>query len=387
MSQTQFEAPRKNNAVDVILDAFNEFKTANDENLNSRDKAIHNKIDEIQEQTDRIEEVLNRPGSISSPSAVAQPDRFAVTVSGKKIPVLSRDDQLSNHFRTQVNYGEPEWSIGDFVRASMGVGNYNNSILERGSSTVPTYLTSRIIDDIRAKNTLIQSGALTLPIDGKTVISRIDSDPTVCVHVEGEADITESLPSFSPVELDPKMLVCQIPLSVEIVADSENLDLLLRMSISAAISKKLDQLGITALLADAAIEESATGQDTETWAGLLQAAGSHIGLNNDWPKTVISNASDYAKRISQVSGGGEWLVNPPPLATMKDLFSTHMTAGKAMMGDFSLGLLLAMRQELRLELIRWQKPGSASHLLCAYMRGGFYIIQPKALYRQLKIVV
>jgi hypothetical protein len=183
------------------------------------------------------------------------------------------------------------------------------------------------------------------------------------------------------------MLVCQVPLSVEIVADSENLDLLLRTSISAAIAKKLDQTGISILLTDSAIEESAESQDTETWAGLLQAAGSHIGLNNEWPKTVISNASDYAKRISQVSGGGEWLVNPPPLATMKDLFSTHMTAGKALMGDFSLGLLLAMRQELRLELVRWQKQGSASHLLIAYMRGGFYTIQPKALYRQLKTVV
>jgi hypothetical protein len=365
------------------MSALGEFKG----NQDKRFDGFEQKLEEIQNQADRLEEVQNRPTYATTTAAAARHDRFAVTVSGKQVPVLAREDQLSNHFRAQPNYGEPEFSIGDFVRASMGVGNRNASILERGSATVPTFLTSRIIDDIRAKNTLVQSGALTLGIDAKTVISRIDSDPTCYVHQEGETDITESVPAFSPVTLDPPMLVCQVPLSVEIVADSENLDLLLRTSISAAIAKKLDQTGISILLSDSAIEESATGQDTETWAGLLQAASSHIALDGDWPKAVISNAADYGKRISQISGDGDWLVNPPPLATMKDLFSTHMTAGKAIMGNPSQGLLLCMRQELRLELIRWQKPGSATHLLIAYMRGGFYITQSKALYRMLKTVI
>ncbi|SOD16877.1 hypothetical protein SAMN06297164_0828 [Nitrosomonas ureae] len=57
------------------------------------------------------------------------------------------------------------------------------------------------------------------------------------------------------------------------------------------------------------------------------------------------------------------------------------------MGDFEKGLLLGMRQELRLEIVRWHQPGSASHLLVAYLRGQFYVVQPAAMYRQLKTVV
>lgn len=141
------------------------------------------------------------------------------------------------------------------------------------------------------------------------------------------------------------------------------------------------------LLADANIPDSATDEDTEKWSGLIAAAGSHIVLNGDWPKAVISNAGDYAKRVSEVAGNGHWLGRPNELLPMLDLFSTSITAGKAVMGDFEKGLLLAMRQELRLEVVRWQKPGSASHLLVAYIRAGFYTVQPKALYRQLKTVV
>ena len=175
-------------------------------------------------------------------------------------------------------------------------------MLERGTATTPDFL--RIIDGIRAKNTLIQSGALTIPIEGRTVISMIDTDPVAYLHSEGIDDIGESLPVFSPVELDPLMISVQIPLSVELVADSANLDLLLRTSISAAVAKKLDALGIAAFLADINIEESLVSQNTEQWSGLLAACGSHIALNGEWPKVVISNAGDYVNRISQVAGDG-----------------------------------------------------------------------------------
>lgn len=383
----QFDKPKNSGAVETLMNAFSEFKDANDKNLEQRDKALGGKIDEIQEQTDRLEELLNRPLNGIPKTAVSQPNRYAVTVQGKKIPVLGREDRLSNYFRPQHSHDETEWSLEDFVRNSLGISSRNNSVLERGSATVPEFLTSRIIDDVRARTVLIKSGALTIPLDGKTVIGRIDTDPVAYLHAEGVDDIDLSLPVFSPVELDPGMIAVQIPLSVEIISDSANIDLLLRTSIAAAVAKKLDTLGITALLADANIPDSATGEDTETWSGLITAAGSHIALNGDWPKAVISNAGDYTKRISQLAGDGHWVSKPPELLPMSDLFTTAMTAGKAILGSPEAGLLLGMRNELRLEVVRWHQPGSASHLLVAWMRGGFSIVQPKALYRQLKAVV
>ncbi|PSJ18452.1 phage major capsid protein [Nitrosomonas supralitoralis] len=370
MKEQQQQDPMK-----IVMEAFGSFKAAHDEKFNG-----------LQEQADRLEEILNRPLNGTPKAEVSQPNRFAVTVQGKKIPVLGREDRLASYFRPQPSNGDQEWSLSGFVRNSMGLG-HNNSVLERGSATVPEFLASQIIDSIRANNTLIKSGALTLPLDGKTAIGRIDTDPIAYAHVEGISDISESLPVFSPIVLDPEMIAVQIPLSVEIVADSANLDLLLRTSIAAAVAKKLDTLGITALLADANIPESAAGEDTETWSGLIAAAGSHIAADGDWPKAVISNAADYTKRISQLAGDGHWISKPPELLPMSDLFTSSMTAGKSIMGSFEKGLLLGMRQELRLEVVRWHQAASASHLLVAYMRGAFYTVQPKALYRQLKVVV
>ena len=45
-----------------------------------------------------------------------------------------------------------------------------------------------------------------------------------------------------------------------------------------------------------------------------------------------------------------------------------------------------MRQELRLEIVRFAKPGSASHLLVAHMRAAGVVMQPKALFIQKKTV-
>jgi HK97 family phage major capsid protein len=175
-------ATKNDDPVEIVINAFGEFKEKHDKRLGG----FEQKLEEIQQQADRLEEVQNRPGLGRSIGASATlQNRFAVTVSGKQIPVLAREDQLSNHFRAQPNYGEPEWSIGDFVKNSLGVGGRNNVVVERGTSTVPEELASQIIDAVRAKNILIKSGALTLPIEGKTRIAKIDTDPTAFLHAEG----------------------------------------------------------------------------------------------------------------------------------------------------------------------------------------------------------
>lgn len=228
---------------------------------------------------------------------------------------------------------------------------------------------------------------MTLPIDGKTVISRITTDPTVYVHTEATADISTSVPTFTPITLEPKTLVAQVPLSVELVADSANLDSLLRASLAAAFAAKLDTVGITALLADADIEESASGMDPATWAGIVAATGAHLALNADLPSALVCNVAEFNSRNSQTVTAGEWLGRPQYLDGMADLFSTSMTAGKFLLGDFSAGLMLAVRQDMRLELIRWNGLADATHCLVAYARMQFYVTQPKSLFRGLKTVI
>lgn len=361
--------------VETVMAAFSEFKASHDR-----------KFDELQQQADRLEEILNRPsGGMVSSSVGKKAQRYAVTPAGQKLPILMKDESFAAHHPRSSQ--QDEWSIGDFVKQSMGIAQRQNAALETGAATVPTILSSQIIDDIRAKTTLIRAGSMTLPIDGKTVISRITTDPTVYVHTEATADISTSVPTFTPITLEPKTLVAQVPLSVELVADSANLDSLLRTSLAAAFAAKLDTVGITALLADADIEESASGMDPATWAGIVAATGAHLALNADLPSALVCNAAEFNSRNSQTVTAGEWLGRPQYLDGMADLFSTSMTAGKFLLGDFSAGLMLAVRQDMRLELIRWNGLADATHALVAYMRAQFYTTQTKSLFRGLKTVV
>ncbi len=67
--------------------------------------------------------------------------------------------------------------------------------------------------------------------------------------------------------------------------------------------------------------------------------------------------------------------------------TTNVAAGTAIYGGFELGMGIAVRQESRIEMIRFSKPLKASHILIAYMRAEGVILQPKRLFLQKKTVV
>lgn len=389
MNQQMEKSKSNGGAVEIVMNAFSEYKNSNDKNLEQRDNALNSKIEDVQQQTDRIEELLNRPFTLDSVNSAIhgnkKASRYAVIADGRKLPILARDESYAAHH--PANNNEDYFSVGDFVKASMGIPSRQNSALTTGSATVATSLASQIIDAVRAKTTLIRAGAMTLPITEKTVLSRIDADPVVYSHVQATADISTSVPTFTPITLEPSMLVAQVPLSVELVADSINLDELLKTSLAAAFASKLDSVGISQLLTSSDIEESASAHDPALWLGLTAAVGAHLALNADTPKAVICNATEYNSRNSSTLASGEWINRPTYLEGMLDLHSTGMTAGKMLLGDFSKSLLLAVRQDLRLELIRWNGTSDATHLLIAYLRGQFYLTQPKLLFRGLKTVV
>lgn len=71
---------------------------------------------------------------------------------------------------------------------------------------------------------------------------------------------------------------------------------------------------------------------------------------------------------------------------MSEYPTTAVAAGTAIYGGFERGFAIALRQELRLEVVRFGKPGSASHILVAHMRGVGVVLQPKRLYIQQKTV-
>ena len=308
---------------------------------------------------------------------------FSIRVGNEVLPALANNQRLAQF--TPRGMDEGEFSLGDFVRASLGLIRPSATLTGNGG-LIPTSTSAQIIDDVRAASTVVQAGALTIPVGSPVNLCRVDGDATVYQHTEGVADISESQPTFSPLLLEPKALVAAIPVSAELVQDSQNLDEALRASLSGAFAGKLDAVCIAKILADANIPISTVSQDPATWQGVLAAVGSALQLDQRLPKAHISAAADFIARASQVaSTAGNWLNRPEALKEMLELFTTRLSAGTAIFGDFT-GFGVAIRQDLRLELIRFQSPTSYSHLLVAHARAEGYVLQPKRLYIQESVI-
>ena len=338
-------------------------------------------VDELRKTIDRLETRLSRPGAMHTQQDADNELKSLTTADGRKLPMLSAKQRVSHLSRTDDSEG---FTLGGFVRDAI-VGSRKAA---SGPALVPTFVSGNVIDNVRQQTVLIGgAGASTIIIDGPTNMARITQDPTVYQHTEGATDIVESDILATPVSLNPKLLAALVPLTVELVQDSPNLDAALNASLAGAFAVKLDQLGIAKLLADAGIPKSLATQDPALWAKLLEAVGAALGLNQALPTAHISAPADMIARAGQTaSTSGVWLGAPPLLSAMRELHSTGLTAGTALFGDFAAGCAVAMRQELRVEVVRHAKPTSGSHLLVAHMRADFVVLQPGRLFKQLKTV-
>jgi hypothetical protein len=337
------------------------------------------KATEIEEMKTALEDMQKRANRPNMGGAAVGEIKHLTAADGRKLPLLASHQKAGDLYRDD----KTEFNLGDFCRDAV-VGSRKAA---SGAALVPLGVGSQIIDSVRARTVLIAAGSGTIVVDGPTNLARLTTDPTVYQHTEAANDIVESDIVAEPVTLNPKLLAVLVPLTVELVQDSPNLDQLLTTALSGAFAAKLDALGIATLLADVDIPESQAGQDPAVWLKVLEAVGSALALDQALPSAHISSPADFIARASQLaSTAGSWLGKPPALASMLELQTTGLSAGTALMGVFSDAFAVAMRSELRVEVVRHAKPTTASHLLVAHMRADGVVLQPGKLYRQLKTV-
>jgi hypothetical protein len=115
----------------------------------------------------------------------------------------------------------------------------------------------------------------------------------------------------------------------------------------------------------------------------MSAVSAMLGANMDLPTANICNTADFAARAASTAAtSGVWLGPPPALVEMLDLFTTSMSEGTAILGDFTQGVAIAARTQLQLEVSRWHKATSGQHMLVAHARIQGYVLQPNSLYIQ-----
>lgn len=362
-------------AVQNTATAFEEFKKTND----ARAAALLERVEELETKG-------MSPGRTALAGAAATDPgvRWLEVKHGARAVVLDREQKAFDVLRRAAPEAAAEaFSIGDFVRDAM-LGAREGKAAS-STATVPALIGSQVIDRVRAATVLVQAGASTIYIEGPTNLAKITGDPTVHAHTEAANDITESDVTLAAVNLNPQLLAALVPLSVEVVGDSPNLDDVLQTSLSAAFAAKIDTLGIAAIVAASGLPVSAAAHDPATWTGTNAAIAAALAANQGLPAAHISSAANYAARsVILANTAGSWLGKPPYLEGMRELFTTSMTADTALFGDFGRGCALVTRSELRLEVVRHGKPGHGSHLLVAHARMAIVPLQVAALFHQKK---
>jgi HK97 family phage major capsid protein len=362
------------------MEGFEEVKNL----MEQHNKAQTAKLEEVSSRLDDFEAKGNRMALFSGNRSNATTSREYVNVAGKLIPILASSEKLIN-FTTGAPQDGSKFSLGDYVRGNMGMETQNAVV--SGPATVPTYVGADIIDAVRAVSTVVRAGSSTINLDGPTNLVRITGDPTIYQHTEGTADISESDMTYAAVSANPKALVAIVPLSNEIVSDSANLDAVLNVSLAAAFASKLDALCLATILADTNIPKSAVAHATATWTGTLLAMAAALTANQELPPSYIMNAGDFITRAGLLaSTSGSWLGKPPFLSGMTELPTSSIAAGLAIFGDFARAFAIAVRQNVQLEVVRFAKSASYSHVLVCHARMDGIVLQPGRLFNQ-KLVV
>lgn len=358
--------PQLKNVIDQTAEAFEAFKKTNDQ----RTAALQDRIEELEAKG----MITGRTGT-----SAGEPVRYLKTQSGEQLPYLSK----AQRFADLGGSDREAFDIGAYCRAAI-MGGAEGKVAS-GSMLVPTGVGSQIIDMIRARTVVIEAGAGTIRISGPTNLAKLTGDPDVIQHTEAANDITESDITAAAVALNPKLLAALIPLTVELVEDSPNLDQLLRTSISAAFASKIDTLAIAKIVASG-LPASAAAHDPATWTGTNLAIAAALAANQGLPTAHISTAANYAARsVILASTAGSWLGRPPYLSGMQELFTTSVTADTAIFGNFAEAVAIAIRSDLTLEVVRHGKPGYGSHLLVAHARADAVVLQPTKLFHQKKV--
>ncbi len=326
-----------------------------------------------------------------------------------EVRTLKPSEKLSDIYRSK----EP-LSMGKYIRGIV-TGNWEGAENELrvmsigtpsvGGYTVPAPLSAKIIDLARNQSRVFQAGAITVPMDSKTLsLARTLTDLTPAWKVENNA-ITASDMTFDQVTLTAQTLVAMAKCSVELMEDSTNLSAVVNQSLSAALALALDK----AALNGSGVAPEPRGIRNQTGVQILDMGTNGLAMT-DYTKfsTAVqkiqeANGNDanlaaiYAPRTAAAIDQFKETTTAQPLQPLDSFKSlkkfvtnqvpinlthgTGTTCSQAFVGDFSQ-LMVGMRTNLTIEVDRTaaDSTGSAfSNLqvwIRAYLRADIALMHP-----------
>lgn len=265
-----------------------------------------------------------------------------------------------------VVFGDPSRLGRAEVQAMSG------SIGTAGGLLIPPILSERIIDLARNQAVCVQAGAETLPMEAPVVsMAVVRSDPTPQWRAENQK-IAESDATFGLVSLYAKSLAIIVPISLELVSDTANIEGLLMQQLASAFALELDRVvldgsGITAqpkgLLRRTTIPNVAatgTADEKRVSFGKINTAFYAIKRANARGSVSTIYPWAFAETLDNLRTADGQLLEPPRYWSELGKFPTNqvptteadgVVTGPIITGDFS-NVVIGMRENLLIEVAR-----------------------------------
>jgi HK97 family phage major capsid protein/HK97 family phage prohead protease len=237
-----------------------------------------------------------------------------------------------------------------------------------GGFTVPDILLARWIDKLRAALTVVQAGAVTIPLTSDvTKIARLLTDPTAAWRAENAA-VAESDPVMEAVTFAPKSLDVFFKTSRELVEDSINAAEILEATLVRSFAVEVDRVCLagTGTAPQPRGLRNITGVNEVNAGAALTSYDSILDLLAlVWSKnvTAVDTAIMAPRTAAQLAKLKEATTNAPlarpaVLADWRVLMSANVsitetpgTASTLYLGDWSQ-MMLGFRTQMQVEIAR-----------------------------------
>jgi len=310
----------------------------------------------------------------------------------------------SSSFSSADRINETNFGFGEYVRAMVSgttKPEIRNALTEgtdsAGGFTVPDILTTQLIDRMRAKASVIQAGALTVPLETeKTSIARIASDPAAGWRLESGA-VAESDPTFEGVTFTARSLAVLVKVSRELLDDSINMEEALMMAFAGSMAGELDRVALfgsgsapepQGIFGASNINEVSMGTDGAALTGygeILDAMQSLADANSNDPSAMILAPRTWRTIAGLVDTTGQPLRPPQPIEELKKISTTSVPVDQAqgtasnassiILGDFSQ-LMIGIRTSLRVEVLRETFAENLQYGFLAHLRADIQLAHP-----------
>lgn len=356
--------------------------------------ALTTEADEIEAQIDEINSRSQDRGDPRRPvGADAEVRGDGITLApGEKSFALGKEDRMTSWATARKPDDEmAQLSTGRFLR-SMLMGATND--LERralsegtdsaGGYTVPSILSARLIDALRAESVVFRAGAQVVPLTSDShSIAAVAADPVPAWRDEN-ASVSESDPTFRNVPMQPKSLAVLTRLSRELFEDSLNLEQELPRILAAALAVELDRVALLGtgtapeprgIANTSGIGTTAHDAALTTYAPFVAARTGILSANAGPVNAIIMHPRDAGTMAGLTATDGQPLAAPRVIEETPMLTTTSIPVdggvgtneSTIIAGNFA-HLLVGMRSEIRIEILRERYADVMQYGMLAHLR-------------------